>query len=483
MLAESATARPGASITVDGRRRTLADLHRDVGRCAGALRALGLGHGTPVVLNADGSLELVAAYLAVLQAGLTAVLTNPAYTEAELVATVRRSGAGLVVSERTAPGGLGVRWMGLDELTREASGYEHQPSVALRPVRSDDVALPAFTSGTTGQPKGVPLTHAHLLASIRSAMWSWRWSDSDVLVHALPLFHQHGLSGLHASLVAGSSASIMSRFDPEERLATIERDAGTVLFGVPAIYRRLLDLEAERLQPLRRLRLATSGSGPLPVTLAERFREVTGVSLLERYGLTETGLDVSNVYDGARVPGTVGVALPGAEVDLRDADGRSMAGGEGEIVLRGPQVFDGYLDDAEATAQAFWPEGWFRTGDLGRWDAGGRLQVTGRLKDLVITGGMNVSPTEVEAVVHQLPEVLDAAVAGLPSERWGEEVAVWVVREPGAPVHAERIIEHCRAQLAPYKCPKQVFVIEAIPRNAIGKIMRNQLCASTGRPA
>jgi malonyl-CoA/methylmalonyl-CoA synthetase len=249
-----------------------------------------------------------------------------------------------------------------------------------------------------------------------------------------------------------------------------------VLFGVPSVHQRLLELPSRQLEPLRRLRLVTSGSAPLPVSLAQRFRAVTGVVLLERYGLTESGLNLSNSYDAERVPGLVGTTLPGVEAELTDEQGNPVPpGAEGEVALRGPQVFDGYLDDPGATAAAFWPGGWFRTGDLGRCDRAGRIQITGRLKDLVITGGMNVSPAEVEAVVEQLPEVQEAAVAGIPSDRWGEELSVWVVASGTGPIDAERIISHCRQHLAPYKCPKRVFQTTALPRNPMGKIVRSRL--------
>jgi malonyl-CoA/methylmalonyl-CoA synthetase len=345
-------------------------------------------------------------------------------------------------------------------------------------VAPGTVALLAFTSGTTGRAKGVPLTHAHLLSSIRSAMLAWRWRPDDVLVHALPLFHQHGLSGVHATLAAGSSAAILSRFDPGALVAAVERERATVLFGVPSIHRRLLDLGADALAPLRRLRLATSGSAPLPPALAVEFAGATGVELLERYGLTETGLDLSNRFEGPRSPGHVGTPLPGVEVRL--ADGSGADADEGEILLRGPQVFDGYLDDPEATAAAFHPGGWFRTGDLGRWD-GGALRITGRLKELVITGGMNVAPGEVEAVLEQLPSIHEAAVAGVPDDRWGEAVVAWVVPADGARVDPDAVVAHCRRHLSAYKCPKRVVVTTALPRNAMGKIVRSRLTQEAPR--
>lgn len=479
VLAHAAGSRPEGTLAVDDERLTYAQLHTQAARHASVLAALGVTPGTRVLVNAPSSIRLVVGYLAVLRLGAVAVLTNPAYTAAELDTVIQRSGAALLLvdddSERESQVPL-QRWR---ELTAAAEHVAAHPPVALR---SKDVALLAFTSGTTGAPKGVPLTHGQLLASIRSAMRAWRWSRDDVLVHALPLFHQHGLSGVHASLVAGSDAAIASTFDPHRLLATIERENATVLFGVPSVHQRLMSLDAEQLDPVRRLRLVTSGSAPLSTALAGEFRARTGTQPLERYGLTETGLNVSNSYDGERVLGTVGYPLPGVEVALTDPHGDPVEpGSEGEIVLRGPQVFDGYLDEPTATSATFWPDGWFRTGDLGRLDGDGRLVISGRLKDLVITGGMNVAPHDVEEVVARFPGVREAAVAGLPSQSWGEEVAVWVVLEEGATVDAEGLIAHCREQLAAYKCPKHVFGIDELPRNALGKITRNEL-VGTVRP-
>ena len=474
VLERAARTHPASTLSVDGVQVTLAELHDSACRSATVLASHGISPGSRVVLSAGSSLDLVTVYLAALQLGGTAVLANPTYTVEETRTILARAGASLLVTNSQELRAIeGVRTVSLPDVIEQARTAPPHPDAA---ARSDSVALLAFTSGTTGSPKAVPLTHGHLLSSIRAAMWSWRWTPSDTLVHALPLYHQHGLSGVHATLLAGSSAAILSRFSPADLIETVDREQATVLFGVPSIHRRLLELPARQLEPLRRLRLVTSGSAPLPVSLAQHFTAATGVVLLERYGLTESGLNLSNSYDAERVPGLVGTPLPGVEVELADERGNlAPPGAEGEVVLRGPQVFAGYLDDPGATAAAFWPGGWFRTGDLGHCDSGGRIRITGRLKDLVITGGMNVSPAEVEAVVEQLPEVREAAVAGLPSDRWGEELAVWVVARDAGPIDAERIISHCRQYLAPYKCPKRVFQTTALPRNPMGKIVRSRL--------
>lgn len=468
LLSAAAKDHGSSTLAVDSARLTLTALHEVVGRRATALAGHGAESGMTVAISAPSSLELVTTYLATLHLGATAVLINPAYTDEELTGILARSGAALLVTDRPnrAAGAIDLAALVAADVEPHAGG----------PVTPDTVALLAFTSGTTGAPKGVPLTHAHLLSSIRGAMWAWRWQPDDVLVHALPLFHQHGLSGVHATLTAGSSAAILSTFDPAALVAAVKREQATVLFGVPSIHRRLLELGDEGMAPLRRLRLITSGSAPLPPSLFGAFREATGIELLERYGLTETGLDLSNPYDGPRVPGQIGIPLPGVEVRLADPSGAEVKEGEeGEILLRGPQVFEGYLNDPSATAEAFLEGEWFRTGDLGRCDVAGRLAITGRLKDLIITGGMNVSPGEVEAVVEQLSSVREAAVAGVASERWGEEVVAWVVPNGTEMVDPAAVIEHCRLHLAAYKCPKRVLQVAALPRNQMGKIVRTQL--------
>ncbi|MBB5157786.1 class I adenylate-forming enzyme family protein [Saccharopolyspora phatthalungensis] len=431
------------------------------------LRANGLRPGARVLLCGHNSAALVLAYFAVLRAGATVVLANPAYTSEELAHLVTDSQAEWAFAAHPATeriAGLGLQLVPLDEPLPEA---------ALDRVTDDEheLALLAYTSGTTGTPKGVPLTHGNLLASIRAAMQAWRWREDDVLVHSLPLSHQHGLGGVHATLLAGSSAVILPDFDPARLTEAMRAHGATVLFAVPAIYERLVDDAPEALATPT-LRLAVSGSAPLSPALADRLAQVMGVPPLERYGSTESGLDVSNVIDGPRIPGTVGLPLPGVELRIADESGDDAP--EGEILLRGPQVFTGYWNRPEATREAFHPGGWFRTGDLGRLDPDtGYLRITGRKKELIITGGLNVYPREVELALERHPRIAEAAVAGLPSPRWGEQVTAWVV--PTGPVDSDDLRAHCRKLLAAYKCPKQVFVVDSLPRNSMGKLRRSAL--------
>ena len=338
-----------------------------------------------------------------------------------------------------------------------------------------DVALLAYTSGTTGTPKGVPLTHGQLAASIRSAMAAWRWGQDDVLAHALPLYHQHGLSGVHAALIAGGTVHIRSRFGPADLARTIEQTGATVLFAVPTIYQALQDAGIMAGPGRSGLRLAVCGSAPLSPALAGRLTANLGRVPLIRYGTTESGLNVSNPVDDPRGD-TVGVPLPGVLARIGTADGEADPGADGEIQLRGPQVFAGYWHDPAGTAAAFTPDGWFRTGDIGAVDpVTWHLRIRGRTKEMIITGGLNVYPREVEIVLEDHPSVAEAAVAGVPHARWGEQVTAWVVLRHGYRFDEAALIAHTRTRLAGYKCPKRVFQLAALPRNHVGKIVRSVL--------
>jgi malonyl-CoA/methylmalonyl-CoA synthetase len=330
-------------------------------------------------------------------------------------------------------------------------------------------------------PKGAELSHSNLLASLRGIMLAWRWRDDDVLVHALPLSHQHGLSGLQATLLAGARAVIHSSLDPARLCKAIAAEHATVLFAVPAVYERLLTWDGSA--DFSSLRLATCGSAPLSPRLWHKVAGLLGQEPLERYGTTETGLDVSNPYDGPRRPGSVGLPLPGIEVEVADERGRPVAVGEdGEIRLRGPHVCTGYWRDDGATRASFNRGGWFRTGDIGRVDpADGYLSITGRLKELIISGGLNVYPREVELVLEEHPSVERAAVVGLPSERWGEEVVALVVPAEDSALDELALAAHARDALAPYKRPKAILCVDSLPLNTLGKLRRSAVTEVAAR--
>jgi malonyl-CoA/methylmalonyl-CoA synthetase len=326
----------------------------------------------------------------------------------------------------------------------------------------DSPALLLYTSGTTGRPKGALLDHGNLLAQGRGVVEAWRWTAADRLVLALPLFHVHGLAiALHGSLIAGGCA-ILVPFSPENVIREL-RAGGTMFFGVPAMYQRLCDYLDLNPADLRHVRLFVAGSAPLPATLFERCERILGQPVLERYGITEGGIVVSNPYDGPRQPSRVGYPLPGVEVRLGEQD---------EVQLKGGQVFKGYWRNAAASVDAF-ADGWFRTGDIGEIATDGTLAIRGRIKELIISGGYNVYPREVEMILEQHPAVAEVAVAGLPSDRWGEEVTAFVVARTS--VDEQELIAYTRERLATYKCPRAVRFIDAIPRNAMGKIDRSRL--------
>jgi malonyl-CoA/methylmalonyl-CoA synthetase len=480
------------ALELDEHRISHGELDALAARLAGWMVDSGLTAGDRVLLCAGSSLPFVGAYLGALWAGSTVVLANPGLTEPELEQLVRSSaprlvlaaGVPLVILERIAAaqgGGINVTDLGVlvDEDGTPRDALVGAPAPGPVATAGDQIALLAFTSGTTGKPKGAPLTHANLLSSIRAAMLAWHWSGDDVLAHSLPLFHQHGLGGLHATLLAGSRAVIGSRFEPAELAATVSRSRATVLFGVPSMYERLLACDSIGNADLTSLRLVVSGSAPLSPALAARLVTRLGVEPLERYGTTESGLNVSNPLLGDRRPGTVGLPLPGVELAITDSSGARMPSGEiGEIVFRGPQVFAGYRDDPAATAAAFFPGGWFRTGDLGRVDPDdGYVEITGRQKEVILSGGMNVYPREVELALEAAGVVAQAAVVGVPSQRWGEEVVAVVVPRTGANVDARGLLSFARARLAAYKCPKRVLTVPELPLTGIGKLNRAALIA------
>jgi acyl-CoA synthetase (AMP-forming)/AMP-acid ligase II len=456
-----------AAVTIDGEPVSHAELDDAASRVAGWLRRR-VRPGDRVLLAAASSLGFVRCYLGALRAGAVVVLANPGYTATELGHLAADSGAVLAFADpepaRLLPGEV----LPVGEVPEgPRSGVE---------VRPGDVALLAYTSGTTGRPKGVPLTHRQVAVSIRSAMTAWRWDPDDVLVHALPLYHQHGLSGLHTALIAGATVHIRSKFTPADLVRTIGETHASALFAVPTIYQALMDAGiGPASRTLRTLRLAVCGSAPLSPSLAERLPDVLGRMPLIRYGTTETGLDVSNPVDDVHGD-TVGVPLPGVLARICAGPDEADVGADGEIEVRGPQVFGGYWHDPDATEAAFTVDGWFRTGDVGAVDpATGHLMIRGRTKEMIITGGLNVYPREVEIALESHPSVAEAAVAGIPDERWGEQVTAWVVLREGRHLDEAALIAHARTTLAGYKCPKRVFRAAALPRNHLGKIVRSEL--------
>ena len=469
-------------------RYTWSDLERGSAMLANVLESLELPPGSRVAVQTDKSVEALMLYLAVLRSGHVYLPLNTAYQAAEIsyfvgnaepavfVCTPRdfhwvsklafRAGTQNVFTLDGARGG---------SLLERALQFDavHEP----RRRSADDLAAIVYTSGTTGRSKGAMLTHGNLLSNALTLKDCWGWTAGDVLVHALPIFHVHGLFvAIHGALLNASPMLWFSKFDAAAVIGRL-REA-SVFMGVPTMYVRMLAEPSLSREACARMRLFVSGSAPLLKETFEQWRARTGHTVLERYGMSETLILTSNPYRPveARRAGTVGVALPGVSVRVRDAKGLPLGAGEvGGIEVKGPNVFKGYWRMPEKTADEFTPDLWFRTGDVGRFDDDGYLTIVGRSKDLVISGGYNVYPAEVEGFIDELPGVAESAVVGVPHPDFGEAVVAVVVPRPGARLDGGQIIESLKAAIANYKVPKQVFVADELPRNVMGKVQKNLL--------
>lgn len=449
---------------------TYDDLLTETGRMANALRALGLAKGDRLLCQVEKCEAVLTLYLACLRTGVVFLPVNPGYTVAETLhfLTDAEPALALVAADRVSL---------ISDKCNEAMGMEAFLEMASQkrtefvdPVASpDDLAAILYTSGTTGRSKGVMLSRENLASNAEALVRLWRFTEADVLLHVLPVFHTHGLFvATNCALYAGASMIFQRSFSPDAVLAALP--GATVMMGVPTFYARLL--ADPRLTPAAcaQVRLFISGSAPLsPATHAE-WRERTGHVILERYGMTETNMITSNPYAGARKAGTVGLPLPGVEVRITGLEGVLPQGEAGAIEVRGPNVFGGYWRMLEQTAKEF-RDGWFITGDLGAFDDEGYLSILGRAKDLVITGGLNVYPAEVEAAIDDLPGVAASAVIGVPHPDFGEAVVACVVGS----VEPEAIRAALRERLAGFKIPKRVVVMAELPRNAMGKVQKAEL--------
>jgi len=347
-------------------------------------------------------------------------------------------------------------------------------------VAPDETAWIFYTSGTTGRPKGAMVTHRNLISNARALHAAWKFQPGDVLLHALPLFHVHGLFvALHTALLNASRMIYLERFDAAQVLQLLPR--ATVFMGVPTYYVRLLAEAGFTKASCARMRLFVSGSAPLALDTFDEFRSRTGHAILERYGMTETGMNTSNPYDGERRGGTVGMPLPGIEVRVvDDADASLAAGSTGHIQVRGPNVMSGYWKLPEKNSEEFTADGFFRTGDVGVYDARGYLSIVGRAKDMVISGGYNVYPKEIEMLLDELPQVRESAVFGVPHPDFGEAVMAALVLAPGATLTEQAVIAHVKGKLANFKVPKRVVFLPELPRNAMGKVLKTDLRTKYG---
>ena len=461
-------------------------LDRTVARLAGLLASLGLAAGSRVAAQVDKSPEALMLYLATLRAGLTYLPLNNAYRAAEVDYFVGDAQPGVFVC---SPGALewlepiaarhGVaRVFTLDDagggtLMQAAERLDDRfDTVARAPA---DLAAILYTSGTTGRSKGAMLSHDNLASNALALRRYWRWRAGDVLLHALPIFHIHGLFvAAHGALLNASPMLWLNRFDAAEVARRLPR--ATIFMGVPTMYVRLLDEPGFDPDAARGVRLFVSGSAPLLPDTFRQFERRTGQRILERYGMSETGMLTSNPYDGERVPGTVGLPLPGVSVRVVDGHDAPLPWGAiGDIQVRGDNVFAGYWRMPDKTAQEFTADGWFRTGDMGRFDANGYLSIVGRSKDLIITGGYNVYPKEIEGFIDEMDGVLESAVIGVPHRDFGEAVTAVVVPRAGAKVDEAAVIAALKARIAGFKVPKRVHVVGELPRNTMGKVQKNQL--------
>ncbi len=458
---------------------TYAELLAETGRMANALVALGLAKGDRLMVQVGKSEAVLSLYLAALRTGVVFLPVNPDYTIAETLHFLTDAAPALVLVEVGRVAALsasGARVLALEGFLAAAA---QAPSDFADPSHGpDDLAAILYTSGTTGRSKGVMLTRANLASNAKALVGLWRFTEGDVLLHALPVFHTHGLFvATNCALYAGASMIFQRSFAPDAVLAALPE--ATVMMGVPTFYSRLL--ADTRLTPALcgGMRLFISGSAPLsPATHAE-WRKRSGHAVLERYGMTETNMITSNPHDGVRKAGSVGMPLPGVEVRVTGPEGTALPQGEaGSIEVRGPNVFAGYWQLPDKTAEEF-RDGWFITGDLGAFDADGYLSILGRAKDLVISGGLNVYPAEVEAALDDLPGIAASAVIGVPHPDFGEAVVACVVAAPGVALGAvltgEAVRDALRDRLAAFKIPKQVLVLAELPRNAMGKVQKAEL--------
>jgi len=471
----------------DGRTWSYAALDEESARMATVLLRAGVRPGDRVVVQVEKSAQAIALYLAVLRVGAVFLPLNTAYTLAELEYFLTDAEPSLVVCapERSGPiSELARKASGATVLTLAADGTgtlserarSAEPAAECVARAEDDLAAILYTSGTTGRSKGAMLTIGNLWSNAVTLEHAWGFEASDVLLHALPIFHAHGLFvALHCTLASGCRMILLPKFETEAVMRALPR--ATVMMGVPTFYTRLLEVPEFDRDLCRGIRLFVSGSAPLLAESWLRFKERTGHEILERYGMTETAMNTSNPLEGRRVPGSVGPALPGIEVRVVDETGRPLpTDAVGMLEVRGPNVFKGYWKMPEKTAEEFRPDGFFVTGDLARIDSDGYVYIVGRAKDLIITGGYNVYPKEVEDAINAIEGVAESAVVGIPDADFGERVIAVVRPEtPDTVLDEAEIIRDLKARLAGYKVPKRIVFRSELPRNVMGKVQKNVL--------
>lgn len=475
----------GEAVVVTTAEREITGLQLDalVGRCGAALQAVGLRCGDRVAVQVDKSLENLVLYLAALRIGAVYLPLNTAYQPAEVQYFLGDATPRVFVTTpdreddmRPVASIAGVSTLltlgshGDGSLPQHIEAQTEDAPVVLR--ATDDLAVICYTSGTTGRSKGAMISHGNLLSNARALIELWGFSNADVLLHALPLYHIHGLFvALHCALLSGANTLLHPRFDARTVLTSLPQT--TVMMGVPTFYTRLLSEPALDRAACSEVRLFVSGSAPLLTETFDTFAQRTGHRILERYGMTETGMIASNPLQGERRAGTVGLPLPDVEVRIVDDTGRAAGAGETGIVeVRGPNVFKGYWNMPEKTAAEVRTDGFFITGDMGLIEPDGYLRLIGRAKDLIICGGLNVYPKEIEDAIDALDGVIESAVFAIPHPDFGEAVGAAVTLRPSATLTALSIIASLRTQLAGFKTPKRVYILDELPRNAMSKVQK-----------
>ncbi len=465
------------------------DLERGTAMMANLLDSLDLPPASRIAVQTEKSVEALMLYLAVLRAGHVYLPLNTAYQAAELEYFIGNAEPAVVVCAGRHFGWVsklaflaGTRWVFTLNEDRSGTLLDRAAQMsdvhAPAPKQPDDLAAILYTSGTTGRSKGAMLSHGNLLSNARVLQQAWRWREGDVLIHALPIFHVHGLFvASHGALLNGSKMIWFSRFEPRAVIARLPE--ATVFMGVPTLYVRMLAEASLTRQACAPMRLFVSGSAPLLIETFRDWQDRTGHTILERYGMSETLMLTSNPYEGGkRIGGTVGTALPGVGLRIVDDAGQPCGPDEiGHIQVRGPNVFAGYWRMPEKTAEEFTADGWFKTGDVGQQDSAGYVRIVGRSKDLIITGGYNVYPAEVEGFLNELPGVQESAVVGVPHPDFGEGVIAVVVPRPAQAPDPQALIAALKARIANFKVPKAVLVQAELPRNAMGKVQKNLLRA------
>lgn len=481
------------AIILEGKKYTFGEVDALVEKYAALLQGLGVQKGDRIALQLPKSMEFILLHLANLSLGAITLPLNPSYTPEEVTFFLTDSESSLFFTDiggyehlrNILEGMEEIRTVlvhnesadGLGPLLREIEAKgNHEPH--KYPTQANDVAVICYTSGTTGRPKGAMITHGNLVTNMMALKKVWKWTDRDVLLHVLPLFHVHGLMvALHGGLNAGSTIIMHEKFDPQRAWETIEKEKCSMLMAVPTMYHRMMSEWDVSKSDLNSMRVFISGSAPLSENLFYHFEEATGFRILERYGMTEAQMITSNPYDPkGRIPKSVGYPLPDVHIRVVSGSMEPVAPGQvGEVWIRGDNVFKGYWQMPEKTRESF-VEGWFGSGDLGYQDPEDkmRLFLVGRAKDLIISGGYNVYPKEVENVLEKCEAIQEAAIVGVPDEDLGEKVIGVVVFKKDRPeVPSEELISFCRKHLVGYKCPKQLFTMEELPRNAMGKIQKH----------